>query len=94
METLAIKCRRALKETGLTRLVIAGGVSANKQLRQSLADLMRQLNGQVFYPQPQFCTDNGAMIAYAGLLRLKNGERTDLAVEVKPRWDMTELSSI
>ena len=94
VETLAIKCRRALKETGLTRLVIAGGVSANKQLRQSLDDLMRQLGGQVFYPQPQFCTDNGAMIAYTGLLRLKNGERTDLAVEVKPRWDMTELSSL
>ncbi|UDW83729.1 tRNA (adenosine(37)-N6)-threonylcarbamoyltransferase complex transferase subunit TsaD [Pasteurella canis] len=94
VETLAIKCRRALKETGLTRLVIAGGVSANKQLRQHLSELMRQLNGEVFYPQPQFCTDNGAMIAYAGLLRLKQGEQQDLAIEVKPRWSMTTLSPI
>ncbi|GJH42206.1 tRNA (adenosine(37)-N6)-threonylcarbamoyltransferase complex transferase subunit TsaD [Pasteurella canis] len=94
VETLAIKCRRALKETGLTRLVIAGGVSANKQLRQHLSELMQQLNGEVFYPQPQFCTDNGAMIAYAGLLRLKQGEQQDLAIEVKPRWSMTTLSPI
>lgn len=94
VETLAIKCRRALKETGLTRLVIAGGVSANKQLRQHLSELMRQLNGEVFYPQPQFCTDNGAMIAYAGLLRLKQGEQQDLVIEVKPRWPMTTLSPI
>ncbi|UAX42153.1 tRNA (adenosine(37)-N6)-threonylcarbamoyltransferase complex transferase subunit TsaD [Pasteurella canis] len=94
VETLAIKCRRALKETGLTRLVIAGGVSANKQLRQHLSELMQQLNGEVFYPQPQFCTDNGAMIAYAGLLRLKQGEQQDLAIEVKPRWPMTTLSPI
>ncbi|MDO5054884.1 MAG: tRNA (adenosine(37)-N6)-threonylcarbamoyltransferase complex transferase subunit TsaD [Pasteurella oralis] len=94
VETLVIKCRRALKETGFTRLVIAGGVSANKQLRQHLAELMQQLNGEVFYPQPQFCTDNGAMIAYTGLLRLKQGEKQDLAIEVKPRWAMTTLSPI
>lgn len=94
VDTLAIKCRRALKDTGLKSLVIAGGVSANKQLRQSLAELMQQLGGNVFYPQPQFCTDNGAMIAYTGFLRLKNGEHTDLAVEVKPRWNMTELNPI
>ena len=94
VDTLAIKCRRALKETGLTRLVIAGGVSANKQLRQSLAELMRQQNGKVFYPQPQYCTDNGAMIAYAGFLRLKNGEHSSLEIDVKPRWNMTELTAI
>ncbi|MFD1805173.1 tRNA (adenosine(37)-N6)-threonylcarbamoyltransferase complex transferase subunit TsaD [Pasteurella oralis] len=94
VDTLAIKCRRALKETGFTRLVIAGGVSANKQLRQQLAELMQQLNGEVFYPQPQFCTDNGAMIAYTGFLRLKQGEQQDLAIEVKPRWAMTTLSPI
>ena len=69
VDTLAIKCKRALKQTGLKRLVIAGGVSANKQLRQTLAELMQQFGGEVFYPQPQFCTDNGAMIAYAGFLR-------------------------
>lgn len=94
VETLAIKCRRALKETGFTRLVIAGGVSANKQLRQHLAELMQQLNGEVFYPRSQFCTDNGAMIAYTGLLRLKQGEQQELAIEVKPRWAMTTLSPI
>ncbi|MDY4595395.1 MAG: tRNA (adenosine(37)-N6)-threonylcarbamoyltransferase complex transferase subunit TsaD [[Pasteurella] aerogenes] len=91
VETLAIKCRRALKETGFKRLVIAGGVSANKQLRQSLAELMQQLGGEVFYPQPQFCTDNGAMIAYTGFLRLKQGEQTPLEIDVKPRWAMTDL---
>ncbi|MGQ0287115.1 tRNA (adenosine(37)-N6)-threonylcarbamoyltransferase complex transferase subunit TsaD [Pasteurellaceae bacterium 22721_9_1] len=94
VETLAIKCKRALKETGYNRLVIAGGVSANQQLRQSLAELMQELKGEVFYPAPQFCTDNGAMIAYTGFLRLKHGEQSDLAIEVKPRWAMTDLNSI
>ena len=94
VDTLAIKCNRALKQTGLKRLVIAGGVSANKQLRQTLAELMQQLGGEVFYPQPQFCTDNGAMIAYAGFLRLKQGQQQDLAIEVRPRWAMTELTAV
>ena len=94
VDTLAIKCKRALKQTGLKRLVIAGGVSANKQLRQTLAELMQQFGGEVFYPQPQFCTDNGAMIAYAGFLRLKQGQQQDLAIEVRPRWAMTELTAI
>ena len=94
VDTLAIKCKRALKQAGLKRLVIAGGVSANKQLRQTLAELMQQLDGEVFYPQPQFCTDNGAMIAYAGFLRLKQGQQQDLAIEVRPRWAMTELTAV
>ena len=94
VDTLAIKCKRALKQTGLKRLVIAGGVSANKQLRQTLAELMQQLGGEVFYPQPQFCTDNGAMIAYAGFLRLKQGQQQDLAIKVRPRWAMTELTAV
>lgn len=94
VDTLVIKCRRALKDTGFKRLVIAGGVSANQQLRQSLAELMQQLGGEVFYPQPQFCTDNGAMIAYTGFLRLKHGETSPLEIEVKPRWAMTELTQI
>ena len=94
VDTLAIKCKRALKQTGLKRLVIAGGVSANKQLRQTLAELMQQLEGEVFYPQPQFCTDNGAMIAYAGFLRLKQGQQQDLTIEVHPRWAMTELTAV
>lgn len=94
IETLLIKCRRALQQTGYKRLVIAGGVSANKQLRHDLAELMKQIGGEVFYPRPQFCTDNGAMIAYAGFLRLKNGEQTDLSVSVKPRWPMVELTAV
>ena len=94
VDTLAIKCKRALKQTGLKRLVIAGGVSANKQLRQTLAELMQQFGGEVFYPQPQFCTDNGAMLAYAGFLRLKQGQQQDLAIEVRPRWAMTELTAV
>ncbi|OBW93343.1 tRNA (adenosine(37)-N6)-threonylcarbamoyltransferase complex transferase subunit TsaD [Gallibacterium salpingitidis] len=94
VDTLAIKCQRALHDTGLKRLVIAGGVSANKQLRQRLGELMTKLGGEVFYPAPQFCTDNGAMIAYAGFLRLKAGEQTGLAVEVRLRWRMSELAKI
>ncbi|WP_373818580.1 tRNA (adenosine(37)-N6)-threonylcarbamoyltransferase complex transferase subunit TsaD [Glaesserella sp.] len=94
IDTLMIKCRRALLQTGYKRLVIAGGVSANKQLRTDLAHLMQQIGGEVFYPRPQFCTDNGAMIAYAGFLRLKQGERSDLSVSVKPRWPMMDLSPI
>lgn len=94
IDTLIIKCRRALQQTGYKRLVIAGGVSANKQLRQDLAELMTQLGGEVFYPRPQFCTDNGAMIAYAGYLRLNNGEQSDLSVTVKPRWPMMELKAL
>lgn len=94
IDTLMIKCRRALKQTGLKRLVIAGGVSANQPLRRKLEKLMQEFKGEVFYPQPQFCTDNGAMIAYVGFLRLKQGESTSLSVTVKPRWPMTELSSL
>ena len=91
VDTIIIKCKRALQQTGYKRLVMAGGVSANKQLRADLAEMMESLGGEVYYPRPQFCTDNGAMIAYTGFLRLKNGEQTDLSVSVKPRWAMTEL---
>ncbi|MDP8078414.1 tRNA (adenosine(37)-N6)-threonylcarbamoyltransferase complex transferase subunit TsaD [Phocoenobacter skyensis] len=94
VDTLMIKCRRALKQTGYKRLVVAGGVSANKQLRHNLAELMKKQRGDVFYPRPAFCTDNGAMIAYAGFLRLKNGEQSDLSITVKPRWAMMELNKI
>lgn len=94
VDTLAIKCKRALKETGYKRLVIAGGVSANKKLRESLTQMMKNLGGEVFYPQAQFCTDNGAMIAYAGLLRLKQGQQSGLAIDVKPRWAMAELPAL
>ncbi|MCG6200426.1 tRNA (adenosine(37)-N6)-threonylcarbamoyltransferase complex transferase subunit TsaD [Psychromonas antarctica] len=94
IDTLAIKCKRALKQTGLKRLVVAGGVSANKSLREQLAVLMQSLGGQVFYPRNEFCTDNGAMIAYAGLQRLKAGHFEGLAVQAKPRWPLEQLRSI
>ena len=91
VDTLMIKCRRALQQTGLKRLVIAGGVSANTALRAGLAKLMQQLGGEVFYPKPQFCTDNGAMIAYAGCQRLQAGQHESLAISVQARWPMEQL---
>ncbi|MFT5519657.1 MAG: N6-L-threonylcarbamoyladenine synthase [Enterobacterales bacterium] len=91
-ETLAIKCRRALKETGYKTLVVAGGVSANIQIRKRLSEVMDEFNGKVYYPRPEFCTDNGAMIAYAGYLRFKAGESSDLGIIARPRWPLTELS--
>ena len=94
VDTILIKCKRGLQQTGYKRLVMAGGVSANKQLRADLAEMMKSLGGEVYYPRPQFCTDNGAMISYTGFLRLKHGKQTDLSVSVKPRWAMTELPSL
>lgn len=94
VDTLVIKCRRALTATGFSRLVIAGGVSANLRLRERLEQALAKVGGSVFYARPEFCTDNGAMIAYAGYQRLKAGEMADLPVIVKPRWPMNELSPI
>lgn len=94
VDTLAIKCRRALKQTGYNRLVIAGGVSANTRLRETLAEMMSSLGGQVFYPRGEFCTDNGAMIAFAGLQRLKAGQHEDLTVKGQPRWPLDTLPPV
>ncbi|MEC6833096.1 tRNA (adenosine(37)-N6)-threonylcarbamoyltransferase complex transferase subunit TsaD [Photobacterium toruni] len=94
VDTLAIKCKRALKQTGYKSLVIAGGVSANKSLRQQLETMMKGMRGQVFYPRTEFCTDNGAMIAYAGMQRLKNNEMMDLGVKVYPRWPIDQLKPV
>lgn len=94
VETMAIKCKRALRETGLRALVLAGGVSANQRLRARMADLAEELNAQVFYPRPGFCTDNGAMIAYAGWRRLQAGERSSLALAARPRWDLEALPAL
>jgi len=91
VDTLTIKCKRALKQTGLKRLVIAGGVSANKALRLSLEDMLAGIKGNVYYARPQFCTDNGAMIAYAGCQRLLAGQQQDLAISVQARWPMEQL---
>ncbi|HLA32264.1 MAG TPA: tRNA (adenosine(37)-N6)-threonylcarbamoyltransferase complex transferase subunit TsaD [Pseudomonas sp.] len=94
VETLTIKCRRALKQTGLNSLVIAGGVSANQALRQSLEQMLGELNGQVFYARPAFCTDNGAMIAYAGCQRLLAGQHEGLSIKVQARWPMEQLPAL
>lgn len=94
VETLAIKCRRALELTGFKRLVMAGGVSANRALRERLAQMMQQRGGAVFYARPEFCTDNGAMIAYAGMVRLKSGVDADLSITVRPRWPLAELPPV
>ncbi len=92
VETLAIKCRRALDETGLRRLVVAGGVSANRRLRGRLEAEVARLGAAVYYPRPAFCTDNGAMIAYAGWQRLRVGASEPLAFNARPRWGLEELS--
>ena len=94
IDTIAIKCKRALKQTGLKRLVVAGGVSANTALREQLADTMKKLGGKVFYPRSEFCTDNGAMIAYAGMQRLKAGHFQGLEIQAKPRWPLEDLPSV
>jgi len=94
VDTLAIKCRRALEQCQLKRLVVAGGVSANTALRVKLATITKKLGGEVYYPRPEFCTDNGAMIAYAGLQRLKAGVDTDLTFKATPRWPLDTLSPI
>ncbi len=90
-DTLLIKARRALQQTGYEQLVIAGGVGANKSLRQKLNEMAEQENISAYFPRPEFCTDNGAMIAYVGCLRLSAGESEGMAVAVKPRWKLSEL---
>ncbi|WP_165671110.1 tRNA (adenosine(37)-N6)-threonylcarbamoyltransferase complex transferase subunit TsaD [Metapseudomonas otitidis] len=94
VETLVIKCKRALKQSGLKRLVIAGGVSANQSLRESLGAMLSELGGEVFYARPRFCTDNGAMIAYAGCQRLLAGQKDGPAIGVQARWPMESLPAI
>ncbi|ANJ94059.1 tRNA (adenosine(37)-N6)-threonylcarbamoyltransferase complex transferase subunit TsaD [Serratia plymuthica] len=94
VDTLAIKCKRALEQTGFKRLVMAGGVSANRTLRSKMAEMMHKRGGEVFYARPEFCTDNGAMIAYAGLVRLKSGANPELSVSVRPRWPLAELPAV
>jgi len=94
VDTLAIKCRRALDHTGFKRLVMAGGVSANRTLRSKLAEVREKRGGEVFYARPEFCTDNGAMIAYAGMVRLKTSANADLSISVRPRWPLDELAPV
>ena len=94
VDTLVKKCKRALEQTGLQRLIIAGGVSANTELRIHLHRMLDKLGGQVFYARPEFCTDNGAMVAYAGCQRLMAGQQSDLSFAAKARWPLTELAAV
>lgn len=91
VDTLAGKCERALEQTGCTRLVVSGGVGANRYLREQLQRRAAERGAQVFFPQPSLCTDNGAMIAYAGFLRLQAGQSEPPAVACRPRWDLAGL---
>ncbi|KAF1007745.1 MAG: tRNA N6-adenosine threonylcarbamoyltransferase [Luteibacter sp.] len=93
VDTLAIKCRRALEATGAKRLVIAGGVGANKRLRAQLAEAGAADGFRVYFPRLQFCTDNGAMIALAGAIRLAAGQQQDETIQVQPRWSLETLPS-
>jgi len=94
VDTLVIKCRRAIRDTDTKRLVLAGGVSANQHLRKQINKMMAKEGGEAFYPRAEFCTDNGAMIAYAGWLRLKTGEQSALKFHATPRWPLDELQAI
>lgn len=91
VDTLAIKCERALAVSACDTLVVAGGVGANRRLRERLQAAAQRRRGRVCFPRPAFCTDNGAMIAFAGALRLAAGQHGDAAVRVQPRWDMAAL---
>jgi N6-L-threonylcarbamoyladenine synthase len=94
VNTLAIKCRRALEHTGLKSVVIAGGVSANLRLREVLEQSLAKQGGKLFYAKPELCTDNGAMIAYAGAQRLLAGQAEDLAIKAQPRWNLESLPPV
>ncbi|MEQ1620743.1 MAG: tRNA (adenosine(37)-N6)-threonylcarbamoyltransferase complex transferase subunit TsaD [Methylococcales bacterium] len=90
-DTLSIKCKRALLQTGLKKLVVAGGVSANKQIRAALTQMIKKEDAEIYFPRPDFCTDNGAMIAYAGCQRLLAGQHQSLEISARPRWPLSEL---
>jgi N6-L-threonylcarbamoyladenine synthase len=93
-ETLTIKSRRALQQTRAGTLVVAGGVGANRRLRELLARRRTSDGFRLAFPRPEFCTDNGAMIAFAGALRLAAGQREDATIRVAPRWDLESLPAL
>jgi N6-L-threonylcarbamoyladenine synthase len=94
VETMVIKCRRAMQQTRCRQLIIAGGVGANLQLRQALSQAGKKYGWAVSYPRIEFCTDNGAMIAYAGYHRLLAGQNDDEIIRARPRWPMKELAPL
>ncbi len=91
VDTMIIKCRRAIEQRGIKRLIVAGGVGANKRLRQRLKEEMDKIGAELFFPSMQFCTDNGAMIAYAGYRRFMQGQEAETSFDTKPRWPLYEL---
>jgi N6-L-threonylcarbamoyladenine synthase len=93
VSTLVIKCERALQQTGHARLVAAGGVSANQLLRARLREMAQRRQARVWHPRPEFSTDNGAMVAYTGAVRLLAGQREDLALSARARWRIEELTA-
>lgn len=90
VDTVAIKCKRAIKQTGFKQLIVAGGVSANLRMREKLQKALAKERAEVFYPGLKYCTDNGAMIAFAGCQHLLKGERAPLAVRTKARWPLSD----
>jgi len=94
VETLLIKCRRALRASRCERLVIAGGVGANRKLRAMLAEAGEREGFRTYFPRLEFCTDNGAMIALAGALRLRAGLHDGPEIRVMPRWDLQSLAAV
>jgi N6-L-threonylcarbamoyladenine synthase len=94
VDSLTLKAYRALTKTGLRRLVVAGGVSANELLRSTLQAKLAEIDCTVYYPELTFCTDNGAMIAYAGYQRLQVGQTDDLSIKITPRWSLDQLSPL
>lgn len=94
VETLAIKCGRALDAANTDVIVVAGGVGANKRLRARLQEMAARRGGRACFPRPALCTDNGAMIAFAGALRLQAGQHNPPQVQVTPRWDMATLPAV
>lgn len=94
VDTMVIKCRRAMKETRSAQLVIAGGVGANLHLRESLARAGKKYGWRVSYPRIEFCTDNGAMIALAGYFRLAAGESQPPVIAARPRWPLKDLAGL
>jgi N6-L-threonylcarbamoyladenine synthase len=94
VDTLVIKCRRALQQTGHRRLILAGGVSANRRLRERMNQAITAVGGETYYPRPALCTDNGAMIAFAGWQRLRAGQAEPLAFQPRARWALESLPAV
>ena len=94
VETLCVKAVRALEQTGLEDLTVSGGVGANRALRETLGRMVRARGGRLYYPRLQFCTDNAAMIAVAGLARLSAGQHDDLAIRARAQWPLDTLAPV